>query len=186
MTHEAHDLPGGLLLRLVASDDAGRLLAAYRRNRAHLEHWDPRRSERFYTLEGQRARLADQLAQWRAGRARPYVLADGDRVVGTATLSGIVMGPFCSADLGYWIDADYLGRGLATATVELLCRDALTELGLHRVEASTLVDNVRSQRVLAKCGFERYGLAPRYLHIDGRWQDQILFQRILHDEDPKL
>ncbi|MER6104301.1 GNAT family protein [Streptomyces sp. NPDC001832] len=42
-------------------------------------------------------------------------------------------------------------------------------------------DNVASQRVLAKCGFEQYGMAPRYLHINGEWRDHRLFQRILHD-----
>lgn len=44
-----------------------------------------------------------------------------------------------------------------------------------------MVDNAASQRVLAKCGFEEFGLAPRYLHIDGEWRDHRLFQRVLHD-----
>ncbi|GAA0325518.1 GNAT family N-acetyltransferase [Kineococcus aurantiacus] len=37
---------------------------------------------------------------------------------------------------------------------------AFKELALHRVQAETLVDNVRSQRVLKRVGFTRYGLAP--------------------------
>ncbi|MCC2308850.1 hypothetical protein [Cellulomonas chengniuliangii] len=32
--------------------------------------------------------------------------------------------------------------------------------------------------MLAKNGFQRYGVAPKYLQINGRWQDHILFQRI--------
>src|SRR6476646_10044040 len=45
-------------------------------------------------------------------------------------------------------------------------------------EAGTLVDNVASQRVLEKNGFERIGLARAYLRIAGAWRDHILFQRV--------
>ena len=49
---------------------------------------------------------------------------------------------------------------------------------LHRVEAATLVENLPSQRVLEKNGFERIGLARSFLRIDGEWRDFLLFQRI--------
>jgi [ribosomal protein S5]-alanine N-acetyltransferase len=35
---------------------------------------------------------------------------------------------------------------------------------------------VRSQRVLERNGFVRYGMAPNYLNINGRWQDHIMYQ----------
>ena len=57
-----------------------------------------------------------------------------------------------------------------------MLRTAFDELGLHRVEAGTLVHNVGSQRVLERNGFVRFGLAPQYLRIAGRWQDHVLFQ----------
>lgn len=79
---------------------------------------------------------------------------------------------------------DHIGRGLATAAVTQACAAADTELGLHRVEAGTLLDNVPSQRVLAKCGFEEFGVAPSYLYINGAWRDHRLFQRILNDRFP--
>ena len=60
---------------------------------------------------------------------------------------------------------------------------AFGELGLHRVEAGTLLHNVRSQRVLERNGFVRFGLAPRYLRIEGRWQDHVLFQ-VLNPDMP--
>ena len=56
---------------------------------------------------------------------------------------------------------------------------AANQLGLHRLQAETLVHNVRSQKVLEKNGFSRYGLAQKYLKIAGEWQDHIMFARIL-------
>ena len=53
------------------------------------------------------------------------------------------------------------------------------QLGLHRIQAATLLHNAASQRILNKSGFTQIGLAPLYLKIAGQWQDHLLFQRIL-------
>jgi ribosomal-protein-alanine N-acetyltransferase len=53
---------------------------------------------------------------------------------------------------------------------------AFEELGLHRVQAETLLLNVRSQRVLERNGFVRFGVAPKYLKIAGEWQDSARYQ----------
>jgi [ribosomal protein S5]-alanine N-acetyltransferase len=97
-------------------------------------------------------------------------------VLGRITLNNIVRGAFQSCSLGYWVRSSANGRGHATAAVALMLRTAFTDLGLHRVEAGTLVHNAASQRVLERNGFERFGLAPQYLRIAGRWQDHVLFQ----------
>jgi ribosomal-protein-alanine N-acetyltransferase len=82
--------------------------------------------------------------------------------------------------LGYWVDKDHLRRGLAKASVEFLEQQALA-LGLHRLEAGTMVENVPSQRVLTSLGYEQYGLAPKLLFLGGAWRDHVLFQKVLHD-----
>lgn len=64
----------------------------------------------------------------------------------------------------------------------LSVRLAFASLDLHRVQGEVVTDNHRSQRVLERNGFERYGLAPSYLKIAGQWQDCVLFQRIRSDE----
>ena len=86
----------------------------------------------------------------------------------------------CSSDL----DVDAVGRGLATRAVEAVTDIADSEIRLHRIEASTLTNNVASQRVLDRAGFQQIGFAPTYLHIDGRWQDCNLYQRILNTREP--
>ncbi|MFI5616940.1 GNAT family N-acetyltransferase [Streptomyces sp. NPDC051567] len=176
----------GVEMRGVALGDAAGLARAYVRNRAYMAPCEPYRPEAFYTEAGQRDRVGEALAERDAGRTAPYVfvLAATGEPVGAITLSGIVRGPLCSASVGYWVDREWHGRGLASAGVEAVCRIAREELGLHRLAAGTLLDNLASQRVLAKTGFEEYGVAPRYLHVDGAWRDHRLFQRLLHDEPP--
>ncbi|WP_369217206.1 GNAT family N-acetyltransferase [Streptomyces flavofungini] len=181
MIGEQDSLAPDVLIRPVVLDDAPALARAYLRNRAHLDPWDPERPASFYTEEGQAERVRGQLADREAGRSAHWVLVSGDEIVGHAAVSHIVLGPARSGNLGYWIDAGQQGRGLASATTRYVCDEADRTLGLHRVEAGTLLHNTASQRVLLKCGFEEYGVAPGFLYIKGAWRDHRLFQRILHD-----
>jgi len=56
-------------------------------------------------------------------------------------------------------------------------------LGLHRLEAACLPNNVASQRLLIKCGFSQQGYARQYLRINGKWQDHLLFDTLRSDHD---
>lgn len=173
-------LPEGYRLRELKAADAARLAEAYRRNREHLAPWEPTREESFFTTAGQEAVVAGALAAVGQGLLAAWVLTHGPDIVGRINLNNIVRGVLQSASLGYWVDAGHLGRGLASGAVELACAEA-RRLGLHRVEAGTLLHNHASQRVLERCGFEHYGTAASYLFIAGAWQDHRLYQRILHD-----
>ena len=168
--------------RLVATSDAPELAAVLAANRKFLAPYEPFRPEEFYTAEGQRTYLEDVLRTTAAGMTLPHVIVVEGRIVGRITLSGITRGPFLSASVGYWVAESVNGRGVASAALARILRVAFDELELHRVEAGTLVHNTASQRVLQRNGFRQYGLAPRYLKIDGEWRDHILFQRLADDE----
>jgi hypothetical protein len=45
---------------------------------------------------------------------------------------------------------------------------------LHRIQAAHLPENLRSAAVLARLGFEREGLARKYLYINGAWRDHAI------------
>ena len=168
-------------LRLVRPDDATSFCEAQLRCREQLAPWEPRRADEWYHPAFQATRFQGLLDR---DNTYPWVVASQERVIGTVTLSNIVPGPWRSGDLGYWIDVAEVGRGLASAAVAAVCEMADQELLLHRIAASTRTDNAPSQRVLIKNGFEQYGSARNYLHIDGAWRDHNLYQRILNDRAP--
>lgn len=175
----ARVLADGVVLRPVQSSDAAALAAAFQANRVHLAPWEPVRSEEFYTVPGQLWAIERRLQEFEAGTALPLVLAGDEIIVGLLTLRSIVRGAFQNAHVGYWIDRRAQGAGLMTGAVGANVGIARDELGLHRLEAATLVRNTASQRVLEKNGFESYGTARAYLQIAGQWQDHRMFQRIL-------
>ena len=174
-------LPDGYSFRPLTTGDAAGLAAAYVRNREHLAPWDPARPAEFYTEAGMDAHIAERLELEAKGLFRNFVIVGPDgSVVGRANIQNIIRGTMQGGTLGYWVDKDHLRRGLARASVEFLEGQAL-ELGLHRLEAGTMVENVASQRVLEACGYEQYGLAPKLLFLNGAWRDHVLFQKLLHD-----
>ena len=165
-------------VRALEQTDAAPLAELYRHNREYLAPFEPVRDEEFFTVAGQESRVATALADAAQGRTHAYVVEVGGQLAGRVTVSNVVMGPFRSGSLGYWVSADLAGRGVATAAVGEVVIDCFTRHGLHRLEAGTLVDNYASQKVLHRNGFRLIGLAPRYLCIAGRWQDHLLFQRL--------
>jgi ribosomal-protein-alanine N-acetyltransferase len=164
--------------RLIEVDDAAELSEALNANRSFLAPWEPEYPPDFLTPDGQRIMIAAALRAHDAGEMVPHVVTLDGQIIGRITLSNIVRSALQSGSLGYWIAEAHNGRGHATAAVGRMCAVAFDELGLHRVEAGTLLHNGGSQRVLERNGFSRYGLAPRYLRIGGEWQDHVLFQRL--------
>ena len=160
-------------IRPLREDDVPDLAELLRANRDWLAPWDPVREESYYTEDGQRQIVTELL---RVGTSLPYAILLDGRMAGRVNLNNVVRGPFLSASLGYWVAEDAGGRGVASAAVATVLHAAFTEHGLHRVEAGTLLHNVRSQRVLERNGFTRFGMAPRYLRIAGEWQDHYLYQ----------
>ncbi|UEL28337.1 GNAT family N-acetyltransferase [Pseudarthrobacter sp. L1SW] len=183
----------GLHIRLLEDGDAAALAAAYQRNRGHLAPWEPERDDAFFTPEQQAEIIRAKRGQHMLGSEIPWVLVKEDdagagragtrsrsgRVVGTVTLTGIVRGPFLSANIGYWIDGGLTGQGIGTAAVLFAANYARTALGLHRIQAATLLHNTASRRILHRAGFQEIGVAPEYLKIAGKWQDHLLHQLIL-------
>jgi [ribosomal protein S5]-alanine N-acetyltransferase len=105
------------------------------------------------------------LAEQEAGTGAYYVLvAEDGSVLGRFNLFRLEDG---TAELGYRVAERVAGRGVATAAVRELCRLAAARHGLRTLKAATSLDNVASQKVLAKAGFTPVGPVDP-AHIGGK------------------
>lgn len=163
--------------RLLTLEDASALAELVQANRDFLAPWEPVRSDDYFTVEGQTAIIGNALRMHAAGTHLPHVILDATgRVAGRVSLNEIVRGPAQYSNLGYWVRAADNGRGLATAAVGNIVRIAFDQLGLHRLQAGTLLHNGGSQRVLERNGFARFGIASGYVKIAGHWQDHAMYE----------
>ena len=158
---------GELLLRPWTEDDVDALVAGC--NDPEVAHWIPT-IPHPYTRE-------DALAFIR-GEVRPEHQALAIELSGQV-VGGIGIGLNSHeyrATMGYWVAAEARGQGICTRALRLLTRHALEELELHRVDLVTDPDNLASQRVAEKVGFQREGVLRAHLrHPDGRIRDSVMF-----------
>ena len=57
------------------------------------------------------------------------------------------------ASIGYRLNVDYWGRGLATRTAMLLRNYIIEDVGLKKITGHVMKENIASAKVLRKCGF---------------------------------
>jgi len=148
------------------------------RNKEHLRLFEPNRDENYYTLEYQRKNLIEDYKQFLNGKNVSFGIFKNNNLIGKVKISNIVMGVFRSGFIGYSIDKEYQGKGYMKEAVNIAVNYAFNEIELHRIEASVLVDNIRSQRVLKTCGFKELGINEKYLFINGKWQDHITYYKL--------
>lgn len=167
-----------LLLRASDAGMSREALDFFQRNQAHFAPWDPPLPEAFFTLRWQRQRLLQHRRAFAAGEAFRYWLFAKDqpgRIVGQVHFSGIARGPFQNALLGYQLDAAAQGRGLMHEALSAAIGEMFSaQVNLHRLQAAHLPENTRSAAVLGRLGFEREGLARRYLFVGGQWRDHVI------------
>lgn len=179
--YEHIELRGGdVRVRPGYPSDVREILAYFTRNRRHLAAYLPTPPDNFYTEAFVRGQLARAEAGYHADQLlHCYVFVGrAPRVVGVVNLSNFVRGAFQACHLGYSIDERLQGTGTMHEAVSLMVAYAFAELGMHRVMANYMPENERSGRLLARLGFQREGLAPRYLCIAGVWRDHVLTSRI--------
>ncbi|ONI67229.1 GNAT family N-acetyltransferase [Kribbella sp. ALI-6-A] len=133
----------------LGAEHADELLRFERENRAYFARVIPDRGDEYFAEFAERH--AALLAMQDAGTDHFHVLVDDGRIVGRVNLVDIKDG---SAELGYRIAESAAGRGLATWAVREVVS---TPYGLRQITARTTVDNVASQKVLARVGFTRTG-----------------------------
>ena len=69
-------------------------------------------------------------------------------------------------DIGYEIAKDYWNKGYASEAIEAISRYALQNMGLVRVQAQIIPENIGSIRACEKAGFENEGTLRNYCNYE--------------------
>jgi ribosomal-protein-alanine N-acetyltransferase len=169
---------GAVLLWPLTRGDGARWRQLRVEDEAILRPWEVSSSlsweQRHDTGAWRRHRRELRSAEVR-GEAIALAICLDDEFVGQVTVGGIQRGVLRSGWIGYWVGSRWNGRGVATTAVALAVDFALSRGGLHRVEATIAPANLASRKVVSRLGFRQEGLLERYLDVDGRWQDHLLF-----------
>lgn len=115
---------------------------------------------------------------------RLTVLDTEDVVLGNVSWIPVVHGPTvaCIAwNIGIMLLPAARGKGVGTLAQRLLIEYLFATTEMHRIEASTDVDNAAEQRSLTKIGMTRDGIVRGAQRRAGQWRDIVLFSILRSD-----
>ena len=162
-----------LILREFEADDWSAVLA-YQSDPRYLRyyHWTERTPgevrefvNTFVTQQDEHPRTKFQLA---------VVLKLDHQLIGSCGIRMASPDAY-EADIGYELDPQHWGQGYATEAARAIVRFGFTELGLHRIWAHCIAENLGSVRVVEKVGMRPEGRLREKEYFKGRWWDTLLF-----------
>jgi ribosomal-protein-alanine N-acetyltransferase len=139
--------------------------------------WGPHAS-----LEQTESYIREVLQEYKEGRDGPWGIehrASG-HVVGAIHLMGIRT-RHRRAEIRFLLSRAYWGKGLMVEALLRVLRYAFEEVGLNRVEALCLVDNLAAIRVLEKAGMKKEGVLREYAFQKGAFGYSCVYSMLRRD-----
>ncbi len=168
-----------LELRPVDERHAEELAALVRRDLAHLRPWMPWATER-YSVEDAREFIRRQVRQYAEDQGFATLIFHRGRVAGSIGYNNIDWANR-KTDIGYWLGADFTGRGLMTRSCRALVEHAFRELRLNRVEIYCATENVRSRRIPERLGFRQEGTHRQAEWVHDHFKDLVSYAMLARE-----
>ncbi len=164
---------GAITLSRWRASDLESLFAAVAASLDHLRPWLAFAAE--HSRDSVARFLTESDAGWERGERFRYAIRDtGAALAGSAALMARI-GPG-GLEIGYWVGARHLRRGIATLAAAALTEQGLALAGIDRIEIHHDEANLASAAVPARLGFRRLGAfaaepkAPADIGRDVRWR----------------
>src|SRR5690606_36867734 len=80
-----------------------------------------------------------------------------------------------TANIGYWLDTQYQGKGIMTRVAKALTDYALLERGLNKVEIRAAVGNEKSRNIPIRLGFTEEGIIRQGEWLYNHFVDTVVY-----------
>lgn len=156
-----------IYIELLSEGDAKALFDFEQKNRTYFETLVPSRGDDYYMFENFNRVLANLLQEQREGTSFFHLIKDADKkIIGRINLVDIDQKSRVG-HIGYRIGEGYLGKGVATIALKKLLNVAVSEYQVTELLASTTSNNIGSQKVLKKNGFQLISVEENKIEIHG-------------------
>lgn len=134
-------------------------------NRSYFEKMVPTRGDDYYKLETFKLRHESLLEEQANGRSCFYLIKDeSDSILGRINFVDVDESHEVG-HLGYRIGELHTGKGVAKKALKLFLKQ---EQNVKQVKAKTTTNNIASQKVLEKNGFERTETDDEEFEMNGQ------------------
>ncbi|EGR0683803.1 GNAT family protein [Vibrio cholerae] len=162
-----------LKLALVCPKFAPHYLEIVNREREYLSQWlawpPHANSEEFFLSFIHRS-----LHDYADGKSLVCGMIYKDKLVGNISFNSINH-QLKKVEMGYWLSADYQGKGIVSRSVLKLIDVAFTDLDMEKVQISAATGNQPSRNVCERLGFVLEGTITRAENLNGRVVDHAVY-----------
>lgn len=151
-----------LILRVPRAGDGVQLFDAVNESHERLKPWFPWAQE-LTGVEERELWVRQSYAKYLLNEDMPlglYLKEDGKLIGGSGLhYRGLHVPAF---EIGYWVRTGYEGQGYISEAVQAVTRFAFNEAGANRVFIRCDMDNLRSQAVAIRAGYQYEGRMRNY------------------------
>jgi RimJ/RimL family protein N-acetyltransferase len=153
-----------------------------------LQEWwnNPEFSGVYNPLDAQQSKTDVEKELEKLGPEKAWFLIlkkDGNKL---GFLAMRVSSPF-GWQIGYVLVPSERGKGYCTEAVQLAVDYLFLSKDIIRVQAGTFTDNIASQKVLEKAGFQREGTIRKGMLAWGKWEDVCIYGLLREEwKEPKI
>jgi len=114
--------------------------------------------------------INDSLEMMKQGKMVYWGIWNEKNIIGEVSIRGIDE-EFKKAEIGYFIDKDFEGKGIISQSCSILINYVFHEFDIERLELGCDVNNIRSQYIANKFGFKLEGVARKAFIANGKLID---------------
>jgi ribosomal-protein-serine acetyltransferase len=163
----------GVILRPLAISDAPDFLALIQQDQANFNRW-LRWTASIQTLADAEAYIDKASVQRGPDEGFHAGMWVDGRLAG-----GIACFPLNrrshKTEIGYWLGAEFRGRGLVTTACRLVIDHLIRVESMHRIEIQAVTENIASRAVAERLGFTLEGVLRDSEWITDSYRDHALY-----------
>ena len=164
-----------LVLRRILMEDA-QALFEMRSDERVMQFLDRPRAKSIADAENL-IRLIDHDIENNIGITWGVSLTGTSRLIGTMGFWNITKAHF-RAEIGYLLHPDFQGKGLMMEAAKKTIDFGFREMELHSIGANINPNNLRSAKMLEKCGFVKEAHFRENYYYDGKFLDSVIYSLI--------
>lgn len=155
---------------------ADELYALTDRNRAMLRQWLPW-VDGATAPQKTRDFVTSQLALFAESKGLHTTIFHDGAIAGVLAFNAIDS-LNQTGHIGYWLGADFQGKGIMTACVRELMRVGEEFYSLGRFEIRCAVGNAKSRAIPERLGFTNEGTLRRAERVNENWYDVVVYGKV--------
>ncbi len=148
-------------------------------NLEELKLWMPWVTD-DYSIDTARDFIKTNLVEFAGNNTFAAAVVLDEKIVGTIGIHHLDS-TNKSAQIGYWLDRQAQGKGLATKCCRVLIDYAFDDLNLNRIQINCNIENVKSRRIPERLGFKLEGVHRQVEWLNNEFRDWAIYAMLAEE-----